>query len=676
MHIFINYKRRVEPDHDLARQLEEVLKNAGHTVFRDESSIHGGTKWAEVIEKGIRESSVVLSLVSNAALSSDWVLNEIDFALRHGKVLLPVVLEKLEESLEFQEFIPRFLRIQYLLYSGDTDRLSIEVLHGLDEGVEGLAQRDSRHRVLVLDELDDSANPAWETFAAKHHLSVDGTHVRLDLEDAVRLAMLRSHYYRRSFETADASDVQPTSTAKADPRALNAYRQCMYSRVATGEFGTTGFARADILAHKPAIIVDPELSGFLGLMVRLSDLHRVRSTLEALVELQRVQQIRFDVGMVPMQAVEDIKVRVYEMHDELARVEDPWEEAIERFQTYVLGLPARFQFEPDDALLKQIELTPSWAAEANSRQRAARELASTENSFPETTLSQLRSDIGQLIGELAQHVRSMQTAWANLPAGAIAAEPPIEASATVPPGIEPPPPPLSIADRLSQLLDSLQALDRVIQVEPLALGMPGPLVMNEQHHDWFRGPSDWDALSPQAKQPWQGGFIQPPTLLIDKIDELDNLIGDAVSLFSRGRTAGLYARRTDLTLDRAEQIASEQRPDAELLKTNAILRRRMRDSLRRTLTDLNRRARDIDNWRRAADSTLLACDAARAMLFYGQGRIDEVVTKNVELFSARHQLLRAWFRYQAARLQLHRDLGLLEVNDNGQCREIEAGLFG
>ncbi len=674
MQIFINYKRRVDPDHEIARQLEEVLKQAGHVVFRDESSIHGGKKWAEVIEKGIRDSSVVLSLVSNAALSSDWVLNEIDFAQRHGKLLLPIVLEKLEESLEFQEFIPRFLRIQYLLYSGDTERLAVEVLQGLDEGVEGLASRNSRHRVLVLDELDDSANPAWESFAANHPECHDDMRVRLGLEDVVRLAMLRSPYYRRSLDTKHDPTDQPTP--KADPLALSAYRQCIYSRVATGEFGVTGFARADVIAHKPGVSVDQELRGFLGLMVRLSNVRRVRSTLATLEELHRVEQIRYDVGMTPMQAVEAIKVRIYEMHDELARVEDPWEEALEHFQTYVLGLPARFQFEPDDGLLSQIALIPPWAERANSQLSDWREKAVSENPYPETILAQLRLDIVQLIGQLEQHAQGMQAAWTCCPEREFDEVPEVETMAPImPPGVEPLPPRLGVADQLSQLLGSLQTLARVIQLDPLTLGAPGPMVMNEQNSDWFRAPSDWDALTSEAKQPWKGGFMQAPTLLVDKIEELERLVGDAVSLFSRVRTAGLYAARVSLSLDRAEQIAADRRPDSELLKTNAVLRRRLRDSLRRTLTDLNRRARDVKNWRGAADSSLVASDAARAMLFYGRGRIDEVIVKSVELFNARHQLQRAWFRYQAARVQLHRDLGLQEIDDNGYCREVDAGLF-
>jgi hypothetical protein len=110
MRIFISYKRNREPDQSLARALETHLSRADHDVFRDETGIHSGTEWARRIQQSIATCDMFVSLVSNDSLESGWVLNEIDFARKRGKAILPILIEPLNESIEFQEYIPRFYR--------------------------------------------------------------------------------------------------------------------------------------------------------------------------------------------------------------------------------------------------------------------------------------------------------------------------------------------------------------------------------------------------------------------------------------------------------------------------------------------------------------------------------------------------------------------------------------
>src|SRR5262245_31356339 len=124
MKIFINYKRSVEPDQPLAEHLERAFREQGYDVLRDATGIPTGTQWASVIQQHLEESDVVLSLVSNAALRSTWVLNEIDWGRRRGKLFIPVLLEKLEEALEFQEFMPRFMRVQHYVYKGEPEQVA------------------------------------------------------------------------------------------------------------------------------------------------------------------------------------------------------------------------------------------------------------------------------------------------------------------------------------------------------------------------------------------------------------------------------------------------------------------------------------------------------------------------------------------------------------------------
>jgi len=121
MQIFINYKQNVQPDHDYARELEKRLSNEGHKVFRDETGIKPSQEWAKRLYREISSCDTLVSLVSNEALSSTWCLTEIDFALKEGKRLLPIVLEEISKELDFQAFKPRFMLTQWHKSNGNLD---------------------------------------------------------------------------------------------------------------------------------------------------------------------------------------------------------------------------------------------------------------------------------------------------------------------------------------------------------------------------------------------------------------------------------------------------------------------------------------------------------------------------------------------------------------------------
>jgi hypothetical protein len=122
MQIFVNYKQHAEPDHEFARCIAERLRSEGHQVFRDESNIVPSEEWPPRIEKEVRACDTMVSLLSNAALQSKWVLNEIDLALKLKKRMLPLLLEEIDDSLHFQALIPRFMSIQWLTSSGDREK--------------------------------------------------------------------------------------------------------------------------------------------------------------------------------------------------------------------------------------------------------------------------------------------------------------------------------------------------------------------------------------------------------------------------------------------------------------------------------------------------------------------------------------------------------------------------
>src|SRR5690349_21393254 len=94
--IFISYKRNHQPDQPIARQVFEALQKH-HDVFIDETMLVG-TKWAEDIEKQLREADYLISFISESSVNSEMVIGEIDKAYHlrreQGKpVILPVRLK-------------------------------------------------------------------------------------------------------------------------------------------------------------------------------------------------------------------------------------------------------------------------------------------------------------------------------------------------------------------------------------------------------------------------------------------------------------------------------------------------------------------------------------------------------------------------------------------------------
>jgi len=93
--VFISYKRNVEPDTPVATAIYESLRQ-DHDVFID-TTIQVGEKWAERIQKAIKESDYLIVFLSGFSVNSEMVIAEIETAYHHGKTygkpaILPVRL--------------------------------------------------------------------------------------------------------------------------------------------------------------------------------------------------------------------------------------------------------------------------------------------------------------------------------------------------------------------------------------------------------------------------------------------------------------------------------------------------------------------------------------------------------------------------------------------------------
>lgn len=249
MKVFVNYKQKVHPDHYLAKLLEEELAARSHQVFRDESGIIAGESWPQRLLDEVKACEVMVSLISNNALKSDWVLNEIDLAKKLGTPIIPFLLEKLDEALEFQAFKPRFMHIQYYQATGNdkadvkamanridslaglSSSASIDTAHLLRSGVEGITEwnlrRSSENAPPSLDGMDYSnldlreADLRRVSLADARLVKADLRNVDLSESDLSRAALIganlrganlsKATLYGADLSAADLTDAVLTS---------------------------------------------------------------------------------------------------------------------------------------------------------------------------------------------------------------------------------------------------------------------------------------------------------------------------------------------------------------------------------------------------------------------------------------------------------------------------------
>jgi hypothetical protein len=92
--VFLSYKRNVEPDQSLAREIEAGLSAAGVAVFIDQRLLVGQA-WAEEIEQQVRSSDYLIVFLTAESGRSEMVRGEIEIARRAAAVqsfprILPV----------------------------------------------------------------------------------------------------------------------------------------------------------------------------------------------------------------------------------------------------------------------------------------------------------------------------------------------------------------------------------------------------------------------------------------------------------------------------------------------------------------------------------------------------------------------------------------------------------
>lgn len=91
--VFISYSHS---DKDWAEKFAETMVKSGMNVWFDQFNVKAGEPLSDAIEKGLRESDVVVLLISLENINRPNLFFELGAALGMNKTIVPVVPENLD----------------------------------------------------------------------------------------------------------------------------------------------------------------------------------------------------------------------------------------------------------------------------------------------------------------------------------------------------------------------------------------------------------------------------------------------------------------------------------------------------------------------------------------------------------------------------------------------------
>jgi HEAT repeat protein len=224
-HVFISY---CHEDADFAHVLEDQLKQSGFAVWKDRE-LRAGDDWHVEIESAIRLASAVVLILSERALTSEYVNFEWAFAVGGGIPVLPLLLKIKTDRLH-----PRLRSLQaldfsnYMLRPWDDLTRSLKILANVERPFTIAVPRDAPPFIQKAAHELDSMNAAERIAAIELLAEIHDPSVIEVLAEVVK------------HPAADVRDIAALALAEAkDLRALPAiidairYKRYDYLNVTT-----------------------------------------------------------------------------------------------------------------------------------------------------------------------------------------------------------------------------------------------------------------------------------------------------------------------------------------------------------------------------------------------------------------------------------------------------------
>jgi hypothetical protein len=119
--VFLSYAR--DDASELVQKVRSYLEAADNQAWVDVVDIAGGTDWRDEIESGIRNADAVVLIMTPAAIASDYVQREVQFAQDWGKRIVPLAMGEVKP--------PDWLRSkQYIRFKQFDDGAALGKLSG------------------------------------------------------------------------------------------------------------------------------------------------------------------------------------------------------------------------------------------------------------------------------------------------------------------------------------------------------------------------------------------------------------------------------------------------------------------------------------------------------------------------------------------------------------------
>ncbi len=144
--VFVSHSNR---DHSVAEAIVQALESNGVRAWFAPRDMVGGADFASVIPRAIRESRLMVILLSTNAMRSRDVHSEVSLARREGLTLLPIRLPGSPDPLQDDAWHYRLVGSQVASYSGVNS-------------VVALAKEYLRESVSVSDVLERSVGPVCD----------------------------------------------------------------------------------------------------------------------------------------------------------------------------------------------------------------------------------------------------------------------------------------------------------------------------------------------------------------------------------------------------------------------------------------------------------------------------------------------------------------------------------
>ena len=206
--VFLSYSHNDTPDAD---RLETDLRTAGHEVWRDKTSLLGGTPLPLGVANGIAMCDFFVVLVSARATSSTWLAREVLMYVNYDKPwdrLIPILLDDTDPNVISQ--LIRAINPVRIDFSKDWR-------HGFGDLLRALGQPD---QVAGKQKVDDL------------------TRLRFAMDLSIRAGNVAMRYYNASISANRSLDDRKSATTLAD---LDAQREILSRVLNHPEYSSDGF---------------------------------------------------------------------------------------------------------------------------------------------------------------------------------------------------------------------------------------------------------------------------------------------------------------------------------------------------------------------------------------------------------------------------------------------------